>query len=157
YRTIRAALDAVKLGQTVRVLDDAVYPEPIFLARTGVHMGVTVEAIHGATIAPKNAQASVVVMNVPDVTIRGFHIMAESAGAICLAMVGNASGTTAEDLDITPDNGVMARGISLEQLQISETDRPVTIRNCRFRGLAVAIRASGIGDNTHTPQTCRNI
>jgi hypothetical protein len=72
-------------------------------------------------------------------------------------VLGNSPGTTVEDLDLSPGKAAMARGITLEQIRTTESERPVTIRNCRIQGLSVAIRVSGIGDDFHTPVPCTGI
>ena len=55
--------DIVKPGQTIRVLDDALYREPIRLTRLTTHAGVTVEAVREATVAPLDTMIAVLILN----------------------------------------------------------------------------------------------
>ena len=47
--SIGEALDKVKAGETIRVLDAATYVEDLELHRPGQHQGITLEAVKGAT------------------------------------------------------------------------------------------------------------
>jgi serine/threonine protein kinase len=74
YKTINDALKVVKPGQTVRLLDDAVYQESIVLGEQ--HAGLTLEAVAGATIVTTKAEDVIVVEKAPDVTLRGLRMRA---------------------------------------------------------------------------------
>jgi serine/threonine protein kinase len=55
YRTINAALEKIKAGQTIRVLDAAVYQESLAFNNPASHKGVTLEAVAGATLETTTA------------------------------------------------------------------------------------------------------
>src|SRR5262249_42855497 len=76
YRTIREALQKVNRGQTVRVLDDAVYQETLRINSPRHHAGITLEAARGATIETSTTGPMILIDGVPGVTLRGFRLHA---------------------------------------------------------------------------------
>jgi len=51
FRTIHEALQNVKPGMTIRVLDDATYTEPLVIDNSARHTGIVLETPKKATIA----------------------------------------------------------------------------------------------------------
>ena len=120
YRSINAALDQVKPGQTIRVLDDANYAETLYLTQPSRHAGITLEAVREATIPMTAGAESVVkIIDVPGVVLRGFHFRGEGQpGARRLGIVlvrGDTPGVLLERLEIDAEiqeafNGVDVLG-----------------------------------------------
>jgi nitrous oxidase accessory protein NosD len=143
YQTIAAALEAVKPGQTIRVLDNAVYRESLrIIDRTGM-AGVTLEAIGGATLALESAGERSFLLDisgVPDFTVRGFHFRAtRTPRSTLVAVQGACPGLRLEQLKLTADESPAAMGIEVYGSAGSAPDQaPAVIRDCVFRGCAVS-------------------
>ncbi len=157
YRTINDALKDAKPWTTVRVLDDAVYPERVALNRVDAHAGVTLEAVRGAVLAPTNSSVNILVRSVPNVTVRGFRVRGETDNGHLIVVSGNATGTNLHSLDLSLGQTAFGFGINLELLDLADGDSPVVVRNCRFRGLSVAVRISGTGASYHTSHAANRI
>ena len=156
YRTINEALDKVKAGQTVRVLDDATYSEAIALQRRDRFEGVTLEAPRRATLHfPAPAKVGIVV-GVPHVTVRGFRIQTNRPGTFCMAVLGPCPGARLEELEFLCDQPV-ASGLALEGMAVPEGDDPVVIENCTASGCEVGIQVFGLDLNSKLALLCRGV
>jgi serine/threonine protein kinase len=161
FRSIGAALDKVKPGQTIRVLDDAVYREPIAINSSSQHAGITLEATRGATIETAAADRSlgILIQGVPDVTIRGFRLRSAVKGlSYLLVAVGRSPGTIVEHLDLEGGATTAALfGIDLEKLDLADKESPVVVQDCVFRRITVGVRISGLKDDYRTADPCGRI
>lgn len=144
FTTINEALAQVKPRQTIRVLDKAVYTEEIQIDKRAQMEGLTLESPQGATLMiPKGKVRGVFVMNVPQVTVRGFRLRTNNQGRNWLCLIaGRSPGATFEALDLRLEGSVCI-GLSIEQLNLSKEEAPITVRNCVFAGFYQALRVSG--------------
>jgi hypothetical protein len=157
YSTIGAALEDVKPGQTIRVLDDAVYKEAVRIEDKARMEGITLESPQGATLMmPRGPTIGLLVLNVPGVTVRGFRIRKEQgpAAAFLCIVGGKAPGVTLDALDLRAEPSSV--GLSIEQLNLMKGDAPLTVRNCAFAGTLRGIRVSG-ASNAGAPMPSRRI
>jgi Protein kinase domain/Right handed beta helix region len=144
YRTIADALKQVTAGQTVLVLDDATYAEALDLTQRSRYQGVTLAALRRATLAiPEGSYVGVKVINVPGLTLRGFHLKGAGSVAALIVAVGQVQGLTLDDLDVDVPGGKDSVGVSLEELRLDPAAPPVSVRNCRFRSGFCGVRLSG--------------
>src|SRR5262249_6988524 len=80
YTTIGEALAKVKPGMTIRVLDDATYPEVITLDNPEKQAGIALEAPRRATLQlPQGRPRLLAIRDTPGVRVTGFRIR-EQAG-----------------------------------------------------------------------------
>jgi hypothetical protein len=143
FTTIREALQKVTPGQTIRVLDKAVYTEEVPIDKRGRMEGLTLESPLGATLMmPPRVTIGLMVFNVPRVTVRGFRLRCENAHSFLCIVAGKAPDSIIEALDFRLEGG-SAVGLSIEQLDLSKEDAPITVRNCVFAGLRRGVRVSG--------------
>jgi len=152
FNTIGAALDAAEEGMTVRVIDDAVYEE--FLWITTRHAGVTLEAAGHATVRGLPDKTDVVDMrNVPRFTLRGLHFIGKKH---VIHIEGHCPGTVLDRLDVT-GNG-HGDCINLYGKAAGTKDAPIVIQNCVLReGMhAVQIEAS-VRDDWDRPWPCGHV
>ena len=151
YTTIGEALAKVKPGQTIRVLDKAIYTEAIRIDNRGQMEGITLESPQGATImTPTKGRIGLLIFHVPRVTVRGFRFDragfdAAKGSAFFIIVGGKSAGATLEALDVRSTSGSSV-GLSIEHLSLSGDDAPITVRNCQFTGLYRGIRVSGTSD-----------
>lgn len=152
YKTIGEALDNVKPGQTIRVLDDEVYREMIRLAQASRFSHITIEAPRAATLSAMDGNNTIVVIDVPGVTIRGFKIRSRGPNA-SVAVAGKSSGTVFQQLQIDSNFGVVLLGVVGR-----DEDPPVIVQDCNFqiRG-DQGIRISGLADDFKSPRLCRRV
>jgi serine/threonine-protein kinase len=147
YRTIQEALDRVRPGQTVRVLDDATYPEALSLTQAERHQGITLEAVKGATLAPRGSALVINVQNVPGFTLRGFRLRGQAVGGV--VVFGRSAGALLEGLDVRLDRSTSRAGVSIERIPPAAVSPPVIVRGCTFTGLGGnAVRVSGFAEYT---------
>jgi hypothetical protein len=134
YRTIGEALNAVKAGQTVRILDDATYPEALTITDSARHTGLVLEAPRGATLlASAPARQALLIDSVPGVVVRGLRLRVSGLAHRPLVLVkGQSSGVVLEGLDLEADQRMT--GIALVNLRIPEDRPPVVVRRCALAG-----------------------
>ena len=152
FNTIAAALDAAEEGMTVRVLDDAVYEE--FLWITTRHGGVTLEAAGNATVRGLPEKSDVVDMrNVPRFTLRGLHFTGKNH---LIHIEGHCPGTVLDRLNVTGNEH--SDLIDLYANAAGTKDAPIVIQNCVFREgkTAVNIEAS-VRDDWDRPWPCGHV
>src|SRR5262249_45770184 len=148
FTTIKEALAEIKPGQTIRVLDKAVYTEEVQIDKAARMKGLTLESPEGATILiPPGKRKGIFVMNVPQVAVRGFRLGTNNQDRNWLCLVaGKSPGATFEALDLRLEGSVCI-GLSMEELNLLKGDAPVTVRNCKFAGFYQALRVSGQRDS----------
>src|SRR5262245_2917518 len=150
FTTISDALRKVTPGQTIRVLDKAVYTEQVSIDKRGRMDGLTLESREGATLMmPPDVKPPLVgllVYKVPRVTVRGFRLRSEIAQSFLCIVAGQAPGLIMEAVDFRLEGG-SAAGLSIENLDLTKEDAPMTVRNCVFAGLRRGIRVSGANNS----------
>src|SRR5262249_18464751 len=107
FRTIAAALKVSRPRMTVRVLDDAVYADPLILDNSERHEGLLLEAVKRATLAlDSSARRALVIEGVGGVRVKGFRVREpqptkrERFSSVFVAVLGPCPGTVLEELDI---------------------------------------------------------
>ena len=154
FTSLKAAVAAVKEGQTIRVLDDAEYAEPLTLNLPSQHKRITIEATRRATLVAPRAGAAVLILHVGGVALRGFRIRADQEGSHGVAMLGECSGCLVEDIEFR-GSPTASRGVGLEALTIPPNAEPAVVRGCRFEDFNIGVRVSGLEDDYKTPMPCR--
>ena len=149
YQTISAALDRVQRGQTIRVLDQAVYCESLLL-NLARHSDITLEAIRGATLELGESWNLLSITGVTGVTVRGFRLVAKDvprqtkAFPTLVYVNKGASGLLLERLTFV-DEGNSDRVNGLEVTNTPPPGRRMTVvRNCTFEGLSIALGLAGV-------------
>src|SRR5215471_8997689 len=149
YRTINDALEKIKPGQTIRLLDGGVYREAVLLNRPSVHTGITIEAPWGATLErTQEGGALIEIAGVPGITLRDLRLRAQGTRLTALVFVHDRVADVAlERLDLGPARaGAGFNGIEVSQLpDLPEGGRPhITIRDCVFRQAQIGVNNIGI-------------
>ena len=142
FRTINEALAEVSgEKKTIRVLDDAVYEEILSIDRADHHRGITLEAVGKAMIKTPNDQGrSLLLMNVPDVAVRGLRFHGHDVGQI--VVVGRCEGLLLDRLEMTGKEGSGAC-IELYGVEMPDAARPILIRETMFHRVGFAISVDG--------------
>jgi len=159
YRTINSALDKIRPGQTIRVLDGGVYQEMLAISSPNQHHGITIEASHGAVLqrGVENGIA-VLIQGVPGVTLRGFRLRSTAKEhAFLIGIVGHAAGTVLEQLELEGGKTTVLYGVEVEQLGLADGDAPLIVQDCVFRNLGVGIRLSGVKNDGRAPDPIRRV
>jgi hypothetical protein len=158
FQTIGDALEAVKPGQTVRVLDDAVYRETLTIKGPSQYAGVTLEAPRGATLERSGpGQVLLSVIGVPRVTVRGFRLRTRKSQRITLIFIGGpCTGLRLESLDLSSDGEPTNNGIELRSSEAVSEQEPIVIQGCTFRRLGLAASLTGVGRDTVTNVAVRD-
>jgi serine/threonine protein kinase len=149
FTSINAALDQVKQGQTIRILDDAIYEGPFLISSPEIHTGITIESPMESARHPTlqmNAPGVLLrIDGVPRVTIRGMRIRAETRGQTLIGALGAVAGLVLDDLDLDSEKTSDYEGIVLMASTNSSDQPPVIIRKCTIsrskRSITVAGRA----------------
>ena len=148
FLTIGAALEKVRAGMTIRVLDQAIYNEKIEIESTENHKDIILEAPKGATLLlPESRMYCVRIAGVPGVTLRGFAFREEIKRDIADGVIhmfvqlkGACEGVRLEGLRMEASRHMW--GVFL--LATSQQDRPLVIRDCRFLKLTDAIHSEEV-------------
>jgi nitrous oxidase accessory protein NosD len=144
FQTITAALDAVKPGQMIRVLDGEVYRERLSITRASIHNGITLEAPGGAVLETTTSGSVLIdIAGVQGVTLRSLRLRASSAERCTLVVAsGNYAGLRLEGLEMSFEgNGSNNSGAELLAAASASADQdPVIVQGCRFRGLSIGVR-----------------
>jgi serine/threonine protein kinase/nitrous oxidase accessory protein NosD len=155
FKTISDALEVVKPGQTVRVLDDAVYTEPVLLNRTEQHAGVTLEAARGATLELQGEGNLIEIVGVPGVTLRGFKLYGRSAKGLSLLLIrGRCPRTECCDLDFASAEPKTYNAVEvIEAVPGKEEAGAVVLdlHHCRIRRVCVGCMIHGLDADYRTP------
>jgi hypothetical protein len=152
YDTIGKALADVKPGQTIRVLDDATYPETLFINHPERHAGITLEAPRHARIEKTITKGGIVsISRAPGVTVRGFRLRTGDSSCNLVMASGQVPGLVLEDLECEPGPTRLHTGIACADTALAEGEAPIVIRNCRVRGASGGIVLAGL------LQPCRRV
>jgi serine/threonine protein kinase len=157
--TLRDALQAVKPGMTVRVIDDATYEEIFTLDDPARFEGITLEATSKALLqAADEAPTLVTLRRATDVTIRGFRVALGSQTMTGILVTGACPGLTLEGLAFEPPQHRVpgTRCISLEWHH-GYPRKPIVVSNCEIQGTVFGIVVSGLLNNYDDRFTCENI
>jgi hypothetical protein len=144
FQTITAALEAVKPGQTIRVLDGEVYRERLSITRPSIHTGITLEAPGGAVFETTNPRSIVIeVGGVQGVTLRQLRLRATNSERCTLVVAGGKdySGLRLEQLELAVE-GTASDNNGIELLPSEPTGgppAPVVVERCRFCGLNAGV------------------
>ena len=159
YQTINAALEQVQRGQTIRVLDKAVYQETLVISSPSRHAGITLEAARGATIEMTAGGKMILIDGVPGITLRGFRLHAngtrgDGVNLPSLVVAKNACrGLLLDRLVLEASRGGVYFGIDVMDVTDSGTkSAPAVVRDCLLRQPAVGIRVNGVEANYRTPR-----
>jgi serine/threonine protein kinase len=158
FTTITEALDQVKPGQTIRVLDDAVYRESLSIGSPTRHFDIRLEAPRSATVessAPRRSAVSI--LAVPGVTLRGFRLRAGATQQTLVDVRGNCSGLELDGLDMSPGAGTDYDGVLLAGVAIPEHARPVIVQRCRLRRPHIGVQLLAVAADFSTPTPCSRI
>jgi hypothetical protein len=152
YTTLAEALQKIKPGQTIRVLDRADYAEGIHLSQASRFARITLESPLSASLVVPDGTNALILVNVPGVTIRGFRI--RGSGRLAhIAVVGNCAGALLEQLTIGPGFGVLLWGITG-----GGQDPPVIVQDCVITAdNQQGIRVSGIQNDNRNARLCRRV
>jgi serine/threonine protein kinase len=156
FDTIRAALDEVDPGMTIRVLDDAVYEE--YLLITAKHRGVVLEAAGQATIRglPNKSDTDVVMHNVLGFTLRGFHFNSNEMKNHQIHIAGPCPGLVLDQLDLTGNKEGVC--IDLYSNAAGTKDAPIVIQSCTLRKGAIPILIEGsVREDLDRPLPCSHV
>jgi hypothetical protein len=158
YRTINEALAKVKRGQTIRVLDDAVYREAVALSVPRRHEGVTLEAVRAATLETVEASDLIEISGVANVTVRGFRLRATNVtgttkGAVLVFVTGACPGLLLEGLEAETNRKASYNGVVFVDCTNDAAGRPpAVVRSCVFREAHIGVAVCGSTDDFSTPQ-----
>jgi hypothetical protein len=137
FRTIKEGLHAAKPWATVRVLDDASYPEALVLEDPAKQKGIALEAPRHATIAlSRGSRQALAIQNVPYVKVKGFRFReasdrTEEFGQFVFVS-SHTPGVVLEELDMEPKG--KTNGIALQQVAIPPHEAPLVVKGCNIRG-----------------------
>jgi hypothetical protein len=146
YTTIGEALEHVRPGMTVRVLDRETYREQVVLTSRSAQAGITLEAPQGATLEPPRAGGNLVELEgVPRVTLRGSRLRTTLTMKALVLVRGRCPGVVLEDLDCAASPTGYAWGVELACPGLTVGDDPITVRNSSFRGLYVGVMILACG------------
>ncbi len=153
FRTITEALEQVRPGQTVRVLDAADYVEQLHLSQASRFAGITLEAPRAARLVAPEGKNGLIVMDVPRLTLRGFRFRGGPGGLARIGIVGNCPGTLLDRLTVESGFGILLWGIDGR-----EQDAPLVVRDCDLTATdEQGIRVSGIQNDGRSPRPCRRV
>jgi serine/threonine protein kinase len=138
FRTITAALESVRTGQTIRVIDDAVYSESILLSNAGTQANVTLEAPKGATLEDAG-KFLIEVRSLSGVSIRGFRLRCAGTQRSTLVLVrGQCPGIELDGLEFKARTGQSVVGVEIVAPEVLDSGKTFgEIRNCSFQNIEV--------------------
>jgi nitrous oxidase accessory protein NosD len=155
YRTIRAALDEVTPGQTIRVLDDGVYAERVVLSGAGKHARLTLEAPRRATLQITEPGNLIEIRHVPGVILRGFRLQATTPQARALVYLeGRCAGTELDGLVFLALPAAQTNGLEVVDANFSgadDTSFALDVHDCAFRKVSGGCIVTGIHSDYETP------
>jgi nitrous oxidase accessory protein NosD len=159
FRTITEALAKVtRSGQTIRILDNAVYRENVSLRSRERHEGLTLESPRGATLEfPPENKVGLLITNVPHVTVRGLHFHAKTAGTICVGVGGLCPGTLLVDLTCSSNQGANTVGLLLDAINPTPGEEPMRVLHCTFTRLNNGIELIGLNFATKAVTPSRRV
>jgi hypothetical protein len=142
---------------TIRVLDDATYPEYLQIDRPERHRGVTLEVAGKAALRrlPPNSEA-VLIRDVPGFSLRGFHFerVQDQIPHSQVHIAGRCPGVVLDRLDMESE----CVCVNLYGVPLSGKDAPIVIQNCTLRGARTAVTIEGRArDNFDRPLPCDHV
>lgn len=140
FKTIGEALDKVSEGQTIRVLDNAVYQELVKINRATSQAGITLESPLGATLKFPSPDFGIRIVNVPRVTVRGFTCTNDGELKCFVLASGRCQGLRLSSLKMNATSQAIY-SIALEG--IAPGPDPMFVENCTIYGGSIGIRLSG--------------
>jgi hypothetical protein len=150
FRTISAALDRVKPGMIIRVLDDSVYEEYLLINRPEQYRDVVLEATGKATIRrlPQWKQC-LWIRGVGGFTLRGLCFESVPGRHAQVNISGSCPGVTLDRLDMkaNPDGDCVA----LKNVRLAGNDAPIVVQNCTMREGKYGVYVDGIERGNITP------
>jgi serine/threonine protein kinase len=157
FRTVQEAVDRAEPGMTIRVLDDAVYAEYIRIDRPLRQRGITLEASHQATLCKVHgARETVAIINVPEVTVRGFHFESSDERTTQIFIGGKSPGVLIDQLDMKSPWTCL----NIYSVTLTGQDAPIIIQNCILQSGpqgGQAVRLEGYRENDNSPATCAHV
>src|SRR5262249_50296591 len=133
FKTIGAALDAVKPGQTIRVLDDKDYVESLNLNRPVNYQGITLEAVRQARLGAGVARRpGGNIEGVANVRIRGFRLRADADKVGLIRVFGRCAGLLLDHLEMEAGRPTYS-GVEFHGANLVADDPPAVVQNCVFR------------------------
>jgi serine/threonine protein kinase len=155
YPTIGAALDKVKAGQTIRVLDAGSYAEYLSIKRSH-YADITLEANSQAVLEAPGGGNVIEIEGVAGVTLRGFRLRRHNPG--CFIHVKNTPGLVLDRLVLEGGTQGRNNGVEITEANLAAKDPPIVIRGCVWRKLFIAVGLLGVGDESYaTPRPCNRI
>jgi hypothetical protein len=156
FRTINEALAEVRPGKTIRVLDDAVYPESLLLNHPSAHNNITLEAARDATLEMSQSRGALIqIVGVSGVTVRNFRLRGQNTEMTAFLYIReNGAGAVLERLDMAPGAGKGGfNGVEVQQVRASpDANRPqVTIHDCVIRKAQIGINLMGVSGGYRDP------
>jgi serine/threonine protein kinase len=143
YTTIGEALAKVQPGMTIRVLDDATYPEVINLDNPERQAGVALEAPRRATLQlPRGRPRLLAIRGTPGVRVTGFRLREQAAvqGQVFVAITGHTPGVVLEDLNIQTAVLMIGAVVNVEQ---KGDEKPLIVRRCSIAAPGEGLIVSG--------------
>jgi serine/threonine protein kinase len=130
FVTIGEALAKVQSGMTIRVLDDAIYPELIILDNPEKQAHITLEAPRRAILQlPQGKPRLLAIRDTPGVRVTGFRLREKEAAParIFVTITGHTPGVILEYLDIETSIKMLGAVINVDQ---RDEEKPVAVRRC---------------------------
>ncbi|MBC7855884.1 MAG: protein kinase [Pirellulaceae bacterium] len=141
YATITEALEKVESGQTIRVLDNAVYKELLAINRPTSQAGIILEAPQGATLQFPASAYGIKIANVPRVTLRGFRCINDGDLNAFVYASGSCQGLRLSSLRMTTTNPAIT---NIELVGIAPGPDQMVVENCALQGGAIGVRLRGL-------------
>lgn len=144
YRTIGAALREVTPGQTIRILDNAVYDEIVRINSPTRQRGIELESAHGATVTANRLAGNLVeISGVAQVSLRGLQIVARGTMTgqpnTLIAVLGPSSGFRAENLRFEAPAGTPVNALEYGAWPTADDEPPSVVERCEFSGGSAGI------------------
>jgi hypothetical protein len=159
FRTIGEALEAVRPGQTIRVLDAETYREAVVFNRPQSQRGVTLEAAQKAVLELTVNRGELVQLHgVRGVTLRGFRLAARGTGSCALVFRGDCSGARLERLSFeSADGGYSGLEVSGPLTAEDESAPALTVCDCTFLRARTGINLAGVSEDYRRAQPIRGV
>jgi serine/threonine protein kinase len=151
FPTINAALEQVKPGQTILVLDDKDYRESIALRGASRFRGVSLLAARKARILANVVEGTPAldIIDVPDVTVSGFRLKADADRIILVQVAGKCAGLLLDHLELEASPKV-STGIELWNVAVAADEAPVVIQHCAIHKSHVGIGVMAVQKDYQT-------
>jgi serine/threonine protein kinase len=163
FRTISAALDAVKPGMTVRVIDDATYEERLTIDQPDRYRGVILEADEGKKPSIKMLKEQhsgkrycVKTQNVTGFTLRGFRLHGDHNGHALVFVTGQNPGLVLERLHLVTTNP-KTNCVVIWNAPVAAEAPPVIIHDCIMDGGEGIYIYGNDNDNPNAARPCSQI